>query len=200
MDKMAGLNFIFIRDAAKAPVHAPVPGRGIPTNMISPIFLYFSIWDILLLPFSSSLSTSLTSFVLRIQSKIFLIKRRIKGIGRMVPAAQIRKAGMRSSPNTLAAKIPPRSSTRGIILIINTVNSAGMVLEKNSSNISVILKSVDQRAGYILRPSQKGMVFPFYFYLCYYTLNFKIKQYLLENFVDSAESIPHFLIFCDKFL
>ena len=80
-EKSASLMGIFISAAASEPVHAPVPGSGMATKMSRPNVLYFSICANLLHALASMRSTS-SKRVLRIQSKILLIKSRMNGVGK----------------------------------------------------------------------------------------------------------------------
>ena len=74
------------RDAISDPVHAPVPGSGIPTNSISPQNSYFFTWSLFLIALSSNFITSpRKSFVFFKTLKICLINNRINGIGIIFP-------------------------------------------------------------------------------------------------------------------
>ena len=76
MDGQASFRSISIMAAISAPVHAPVPGSGIATNMNRPQNWYFFTVSILLMARFSSFVTRLFSHLLfvRSQAKIFLIK------------------------------------------------------------------------------------------------------------------------------
>ena len=58
MARLAFFMSMYKSDASKAPVHAPVPGSGTPTNKIKPINKFLSTLCFLLIAFSSSLVTS----------------------------------------------------------------------------------------------------------------------------------------------
>ena len=67
-------NFISNNDAIRDPVHAPVPGRGIPTNNSNPINSYFCIFSLLPIDFFSNFSTiGLNNLVFFRQLKIGVI-------------------------------------------------------------------------------------------------------------------------------
>jgi len=112
---------------------------GMATKMSRPNVLYFSICANLLLPLASMRSTSFTKRVLRIQSKILLIKSRMNGVGKMVPMKQISMAGNKSTPSIFAATRPPRSSMMGIMERMNTVSSPGIIFLKKLTSASTIL-------------------------------------------------------------
>ena len=81
------------RDAIKAPVQAPVPGRGIPTNNSSPRNSYFLLWARFHMARSSSFRIKpLYVFVFFIHLKICRIKSRINGIGIIFTSIQIGSA------------------------------------------------------------------------------------------------------------
>ena len=80
--------------AARVPVHAPVPGRGIPTKSIRAINnpLPAFAWSFLppFSPFSIQKVKNLPiNFLSLPQSKTFLAKKKIKGTGSMFPTIQI---------------------------------------------------------------------------------------------------------------
>ena len=108
------------------------------------------------MPFSSSLFTSLTNRVFRIQSKILLMNSKMKGMGSRVQIPQMKKARHISTPRRVAASMPPRSSRMGSTEIRAMTNSAGMDLRDSvnactmasiqaSSSVSV-LESARNRA------------------------------------------------------
>lgn len=113
-------------DAISAPVHAPVPGSGIPTKSTSPKNSYFSILSLLLIAFSSSFSTKgRNNFVFLSHLNIGLINHKMNGIGIKFPIRQMgialqvgmsRKAGP-------AASSPPLSSNIGTMEMINIITS-----------------------------------------------------------------------------
>lgn len=55
IERNAFLRFIWMRPATIDPVHAPVPGKGIPTNSVSPNRLYFSIVSLCLSTFERNI-------------------------------------------------------------------------------------------------------------------------------------------------
>ena len=115
---------ISISDATSAPVHAPVPGSGMPTNKTSPQNSYFSIWSRFFIALFSIFSTSgRNNFVFFIAVNIFLIKNKINGIGRIFPTALIRIPFHIVTSSNDDARIPPLSSRIGNSEIINTIAS-----------------------------------------------------------------------------
>lgn len=121
--------------AISAPVQPPVPGNGTATNANSPQKLAASTPLLFFCAFSSSFSTSLPihkKFVLLMKSKIFLINRRIKGIGRKLPTTQMGNATYHSTPRSAAAMRPPRSSRMGKREMIKIIISGESQLLKNS--------------------------------------------------------------------
>ena len=121
----AFLNFTPRSAAMSEPVHAPVPGSGIPTNNTSPQNSYFSIWSFFFIAFASSLSTSgFKCFVPFIQLKIGVIRSRINGTGIIFPRIHNGIAFATGTPRSgPATRSAPRSSRIGIIEIINTIAS-----------------------------------------------------------------------------
>ena len=76
-------------DAMRAPVQPPVPGSGIPTKSVRPRNSAFWIPSDLPRALASSfLTIPPKCFVGRSQSKIFSIKKRMNGIGRILPIAE----------------------------------------------------------------------------------------------------------------
>ena len=112
------------REAISAPVQAPVPGRGIPTNSKSPRNSYLLIWSLFPIAlFSSFVIRPLNVFVFFIHLKICRIKSRINGIGIIFPTIQIGSAFAADIFSKEAARRPPRSSSIGIIEMMNTAPS-----------------------------------------------------------------------------
>ena len=112
------------REAISAPVQAPVPGRGIPTNSKSPRNSYFLIWSLFPIAlFSSFVIRPLNVFVFFIHLKICRIKSRINGIGTIFPTIQIGSAFAADIFSKEAARRPPRSSRIGIMEMMNKANS-----------------------------------------------------------------------------
>lgn len=100
--------------AARAPVHAPVPGSGIPTKSIRPNEAYFITFTVFFFPFSSTHSAILEkAFVVFIQARIWRMKRRINGTGTMFPITLTVKLASHGSPNAAPIGIAPRNSMRG---------------------------------------------------------------------------------------
>ena len=103
----AFLNFIPRSAAIRDPVHAPVPGRGIPTNNTSPQNSYFSIWSFCRIALDSSLSTSgLNVFVPFIQLNTGVIRSKINGTGMIFPIMQ---SGI--AVDTFTPRIGPATSS-----------------------------------------------------------------------------------------
>ena len=118
--KMEGMAFrrgMSRKAAARAPVQAPVPGRGMATNSISPRYLYFVTFCPFRWAFFSSLSTSRFSrgSLRRIHWKIRRIYTNMKGTGRIFPMMAARYAAHTGRPRATPKGMPPRSSTTGTI-------------------------------------------------------------------------------------
>ena len=146
----AFLNFIPRSAAIRDPVHAPVPGRGIPTNNTSPQNSYFSIWSFCRIALDSSLSTSgLNVFVPFIQLNTGVIRSKINGTGMIFPIMQsgiaVDTFTPRIGPATSSA---PRSSRIGIIEIRNTITSL-LTLPLNASIIPCINVLVIRNSSYL---------------------------------------------------
>ena len=113
------------REAISAPVQAPVPRkRGFPTNSKSPRNSY--LLNLVTLSHSSvfqlcdQTSERLCFFI---HLKICRIKSRINGIGIIFPTIQIGSAFAADIFSKEAARRPPRSSSIGIIEMMNTAPS-----------------------------------------------------------------------------
>ena len=136
--KIASEDFLmstFNKDAIKAPVHAPVPGSGIPTNNNNPRnsnFLIVSLFPIAL--FSSFSTRPRKSFVFFINLKICTINNKINGIGIIFPMIQIGIAFAASILSRDAASSPPLSSKIGNIEMIKITASAEMYGDRFSVN------------------------------------------------------------------
>ena len=74
IDKKAFLILMSNSAAINAPVHAPVPGRGIATNKYNPKFLYLNIFSLFSIALFSILYINFTNLVFLKSQKIFLIK------------------------------------------------------------------------------------------------------------------------------
>ena len=75
-------------EATKLPVHAPVPGRGIPTNSVNPQKPYFSILGLFFSAFFIKALAQPFILCFAIQCKNFFIKNKINGIGKILPKTQ----------------------------------------------------------------------------------------------------------------
>ncbi len=105
----------------REPVQAPVMGKGMPTKRTRPMNSYFSIWPFLRMARLSIRSTrGRKNRVLRMAAKIFLIKKRMKGMGIKLPMALMMIPRHISTSSRLAARMPPRSSRMGNREIIKT--------------------------------------------------------------------------------
>ena len=114
------------RDAIKAPVQAPVPGKGIPTNRIKKINSPFDSPVDFLAALSSNFNTSPFKILcFFISAKIFLINNKINGIGSIFPNRQIIFALNTEISKREAIITPPRSSIKGNIETKKTNNSFG---------------------------------------------------------------------------
>lgn len=93
IERNAFLRFIWMRPATIDPVHAPVPGKGIPTNSVSPNRLYFSIVSLCLSTFERNIRAkrSVCLFDSRKRTS-FSMKNRTKGIGTRFPRIQMTSA------------------------------------------------------------------------------------------------------------
>lgn len=108
-------------DAISAPVHAPVPGSGIPTNNTSPQNSYFSILSLFPIALRSSHSIiGRNNLVFFIHLKICLMNSRINGIGRIFPIMQRGSAVRYGTCSRDAASSPPLSSRIGSSEMIKT--------------------------------------------------------------------------------
>ena len=107
------------RDAISEPVHAPVPGSGIPTNSKSPRNSYLLIWSLLpIARFSIFIISPPKIYVFLSHLKICLINNRINGIGIIFPKIQMGIAFTIDILRSDAARSPPLSSRIGIMEII----------------------------------------------------------------------------------
>ena len=98
------------RDAISAPVHAPVPGSGTPTNSARPQNSYLSICSLLPRARDSSFSTiGRNSLVFLSRLKIGVISSRIKGTGIILPITQYQMALTIGMFRRDAARSPPLS-------------------------------------------------------------------------------------------
>ena len=112
-------------EAARAPVQAPVPGRGIPTKSnkaqkipLSPAaFSNFCppLWPLFKHQVKKEPMTGLSAP----QARIRRAKKKIIGIGSILPITPMVRACQRGIPLEIAKGTAPRSSTRGTIEIKN---------------------------------------------------------------------------------
>jgi hypothetical protein len=129
--------------AARAPVHPPVPGKGMPTKEVSPIASYFSI----ALPLRRVLAK--IQFVKRAPMETLLIRPKnhsIKsskiGIGTMFPTMDNAAASNQCILNTIIATgMEPRNSISGSIEIIKTIS---LGLNPFASNQFTVLSEKDE--------------------------------------------------------
>nr|AIF26451.1 hypothetical protein [uncultured bacterium fosmid pJB23D10] len=137
---IAFLISISSKAAMSEPIHAPVPGIGIPTNNTSPRNSPFESAELFFIALASSFSISLwKSFVFPIHLNIFLMKRRIKGIGIIFPTTQIGIATLISKFKNLATNNPALSSRIGIIETKRTTAQSGIYLPREFANFAAIL-------------------------------------------------------------
>ena len=112
-------------EAARVPVQAPVPGRGIPTKSsnaqkipLSPAtFSSFCppLWPLLRHQVKKVPMIGLSAP----QARIWRAKKKIRGIGSILPITPMVRACQRGIPLEIAKGTAPRSSTRGTIEIKN---------------------------------------------------------------------------------
>ena len=110
-------------EAARAPVHAPVPGRGIPTKSnkaqkipLSPAaFSNFCppLWPL----FRHQLKKPPMTGFFAPQVRIWRAKKKIRGTGRRFPITPMRSAVHKGIPFAMAKGMAPRNSTSGTIEI-----------------------------------------------------------------------------------
>ena len=110
-------------EAARAPVQAPVPGRGIPTKSnkaqkipLSPAaFSNFCppLWPLL----RHQLKKPPKIGFFAPQVRIWRAKKKIRGTGRRFPITPIRSAVHKGMPFAMAKGMAPRNSTRGTMEI-----------------------------------------------------------------------------------
>ena len=137
---MARLKSIFRKEAIRLPVQPPVPGRGIPTNRSRPRNSPLARAPDLFMARCSIFSTKpLVALNFFRNSKIFCMKRRIKGSGRILP---ITASGIASTMSTLsrdATSRPPLHSRMGIIDTMNTTAFADIYCPSVFANHIAIL-------------------------------------------------------------
>lgn len=145
--------------AAKAPVHAPVPGRGMPTKIAKPIASYRSIaLPLRLVRVKSQFVKRLPRGNLLILSKNQSMNSRIRGIGSILPIRErIRASCQDILKSRMATGIDPLSSIRGsmdMIRIIKTglkpfSESHCTVVSENPDAKTVLTESVSSSANII---------------------------------------------------
>ena len=110
-------------EAARAPVQAPVPGKGMPTNRsraqkipLSPA-VFSNFWPPLwpLLRHQLKKPPMIGFFVPQV--RIWRAKKKIRGTGRRFPITPIRSAVHSGMPFAMAKGMAPRNSTRGTMEI-----------------------------------------------------------------------------------
>ena len=126
MAPMALPNFMWRRAATREPVHAPVPGSGMPTKRTRPQNPNFSICPLFLSAFCRIQTANFPSPGMRSMTfRIFSMSSRMNGIGSRLPITQM---GMARRIGTFkragdAASSPPRSSRIGIMEMIKMITS-----------------------------------------------------------------------------
>ena len=147
---MAGNAFfmrIFATLATRAPVHAPVPGRGIATRINSPHISYLpSELHFLSARSSRRSTTGPRRGIFFIQSKIFRMNKSMNGIGNILPIKPIPKAYSQLRSYARAAISAPRISDTGMIDSSATTISG----VKNCSKNDLIASCT----GYLLKLSR----------------------------------------------
>lgn len=109
--------------AINAPVHAPVPGNGIPTKIIRPKYAYFLIVSFFSSAFLSHQETIFLKGVLFKNLKIIFIKNNTNGIGSIFPKNAMKNVGKKSIPRRYPVIIPPLNSITGNNETRNTIVS-----------------------------------------------------------------------------
>ena len=110
-------------EAARAPVQAPVPGRGIPTKSnraqkipLSPA-AFSNFWPPLCPLLRHQLKKPPIIGFFAPQVRIWRAKKKIRGTGRRFPITPMRSAVHKGMPFAMAKGMAPRNSTRGTIEI-----------------------------------------------------------------------------------
>ena len=117
---------ILNRDAAIAPVHIPVIGRGIDTKSTSPKASYFSMSFAFLRVRAKSQMKNLSMMGSFLKKSDTGLKRSKSGkAGRKFPMTARKNALEGEIPSANATGIPPRSSATGNIETMIVVNSGG---------------------------------------------------------------------------
>ena len=134
IDNRASLYLNCRIEATRLPLHAPVPGRGIPTNNVNakkPYFLYFS-----------DFTCNFSSYLVKNEPKVFVFfnqwiilvpNNNRKGTGRKLLMIQIGIASFQSIAIDAANINAPLSSISGTKEIINKANNGE--IEENKLNI-----------------------------------------------------------------
>ena len=110
-------------EAARAPVQAPVPGRGIPTKSnraqkipLSPA-AFSNFWPPLCPLLRHQLKKPPIIGFFAPQVRIWRAKKKIRGTGRRFPITPMRSAVHKGMPFATAKGMAPRNSTRGTMEI-----------------------------------------------------------------------------------
>lgn len=110
-------------EAARAPVQAPVPGKGMPTNRsraqkipLSPA-VFSNFWPPLWPLLRHQLKKPPMIGFFAPQVRIWRAKKKIRGTGRRFPITPIRSAVHSGMPFAMAKGMAPRNSTRGTMEI-----------------------------------------------------------------------------------
>ena len=110
-------------EAARAPVQAPVPGRGIPTKSnraqkipLSPA-AFSNFWPPLWPLLRHQLKKPPMMGLLAPQVSVRRAKKKIRGTGRRFPITPMKRAVHREIPFAMAKGIAPRNSTSGTMEI-----------------------------------------------------------------------------------
>lgn len=127
-------------DDTRAPVQAPVPGRGMPTNNTNPQKPYLSILDLFLCArFLKNFTSFFVGSHFSIKSKILFKNSKINGIGKIFPTIHITAAFIYGIFKIEAAISPPLNSSNGIREIINTIISLEIVFPNSFIMFIIIL-------------------------------------------------------------
>ncbi len=140
-DHIANSDFLksnFKSDAAKHPVHAPVVGNGIATNINNPNILYFFIFDLVFLSVRSLTQFKGVLNILNLNKYFIIGFNIINNIGTInilprIPSI-IDRSGL--TPSVAPNGIAPLTSDIGIILAINIKIS--FLINSISNKISLL--------------------------------------------------------------
>ena len=120
-------------DAASVPVHAPVPGRGMPTKNNRPIYALLEFWSFLpaFSPFFKHQLQNLFSgfhFFLAPHSRNLRENRKMNGTGIILPMMAMMSVSHSGRPRPTPIGTAPRSSISGTIDTKNTITKCRILI------------------------------------------------------------------------